>query len=86
MAVAYMLLRKPLQESLYLLESMALDETDFVNKLSTDPLFLRPKNGGGPEGHARRISKVLSKIGLDEAIDSQYISELRYDKKRANTN
>lgn len=81
MAVAYMLLRKPLQESLYLLESMALDETDFVNKLSTDPLFLRPKNGGGPEGHALRISKVLSKIGLDEAIDSQYISELRYDKK-----
>lgn len=81
MAVAYMLLRKPLQESLYLLESMALDETDFVNKLSDDPLFLRPKNGGGPEGHTRRINKILSKIGLNEALDGQYISELRYDKQ-----
>ena len=81
MAIAYTLLRKPIQESMYLLESMALDEDDFVEKLSVDPLFLRPKNGGGPEGHTKRINKILSKTGLMNVFDSEYISKLRYDKK-----
>lgn len=37
MAVSFMLLRKPLQESLYLLESMAIDKNSFVEHLSKDP-------------------------------------------------
>ena len=65
MSVAFMLLRKPIQESLYLLEAMVIDENDFVEKLSLDPMFLRPKNGGGPEGHAKRINTVLNRIGLE---------------------
>ncbi|MCR3908614.1 hypothetical protein NUK47_07460 [Aeromonas hydrophila] len=81
MAVSFMLLRKPLQESLYLLESMAIDKSSFVEHLSKNPLFLRPKNGGGPVGHAQRIDIVLGKIGLRKIFSSQYISELRYDKK-----
>ncbi|CAJ1811744.1 hypothetical protein COCAGNCG_01668 [Aeromonas dhakensis] len=81
MAVSFMLLRKPLQESLYLLESMAIDKNSFVEHLSKNPLFLRPKNGGGPVGHAQRIDIVLDKMGLREIFSSQYISELRYDKK-----
>ncbi|EHU8078558.1 hypothetical protein KZN62_003574 [Vibrio cholerae] len=80
MAVSFMLLRKPIQESLYLLEAMAISEVDFVQKLSEDPMFLRPKNGGGPEGHARRIGKVLEKIGLVELISAEYLAELRYQK------
>lgn len=81
MAVSFMLLRKPLQESLYLLESMAIDKNSFVEHLSKDPLFLRPKNGGGPLGHTQRIDIVLGKMGLRKIFSSQYISELRYDKK-----
>ncbi|RQM78640.1 hypothetical protein EHZ47_00610 [Aeromonas jandaei] len=81
MAVSFMLLRKPLQESLYLLESMAIDKGSFVEHLSKNPLFLRPKNGGGPVGHAQRIGIVLDKMGLGKIFSSQYISELRYDKK-----
>lgn len=81
MAVAYMLIRKPLQESLYLLESIVLNQTNFAEQLSNDPLKLRAQNAGGPDGHARRIHEVLDKLGLSEVLDSQYISELRYDKK-----
>ncbi|WP_158141999.1 hypothetical protein [Vibrio furnissii] len=80
MAVSFMLLRKPIQESLYLLEAMAISEVDFVQKLSEDPMFLRPKNGGGPEGHTKRINKVLQKIGMAELLSPEYLAELRYQK------
>ncbi len=80
MSVAFMLLRKPIQESLYLLEAMVIDESDFVEKLSLDPMFLRPKNGGGPEGHAKRIKTVLNRIGLEGVMSPEYLGELRYNK------
>ncbi|WP_332706212.1 hypothetical protein [Plesiomonas shigelloides] len=80
MAVSFMLLRKPIQENLYLLEAMVINEVDFVLKLSEDPLFLRPKNGGGPDGHAKRIGKVLDRIGLINLINPEYLAELRYQK------
>ncbi|OBU16387.1 hypothetical protein AYY19_04310 [Photobacterium aquimaris] len=80
MSVAFMLLRKPIQESLYLLEAMAIDEIGFVQKLSEDPMFLRPKNGGGPVGHTKRIKNVLKIIGLENVMSPKYLAELRYDK------
>lgn len=80
MAISYMLLRKPIQESLYLLESIIIDEDKFVSMLSENPLKLRPKNGGGPEGHSKRIEKVLEKIGVQDLLDPEYIASLRYDK------
>ena len=80
MSVAFMLLRKPIQESLYLLEAMAINEVDFVQKLSEDPMFLRPKNGGGPVGHTKRIQTVLEIIGLEKTMSPEYLAELRYDK------
>ena len=35
LGISYMLIRKPLQESLYLLEAVVLDESDFAEKLVT---------------------------------------------------
>ena len=37
-----MLIRKPIQESLYLLESMIIDETAFGKSMAENPLELRP--------------------------------------------
>lgn len=81
MAVAYMLIRKPIQESLYVLESMIIDEEKFVNDLENDPMKLRPKNGGGVEGHSKRVSNVLEILEMDGVLDPVYIAQLRYDKK-----
>ncbi|EHC7290890.1 hypothetical protein P3584_22795 [Vibrio parahaemolyticus] len=80
MSLAYTLLRKPIQEHLYLLEAMAVDEDFFVEKFSEDPLYFRPKNGGGVLGHTKRIHKILDKNGLSHLIDCKYIAKLRYDK------
>ena len=39
--ISYMLIRKPIQESLYLLESMIIDETAFGKSMADNPLELR---------------------------------------------
>lgn len=80
LAVSYMLIRKPLQESLYLLEKILLDELDFAAKLATDPLQLRPHTAGGIEGHTKRIQSVLELLGEAYLLDANYIAQLRYDK------
>ncbi|MBB5320319.1 hypothetical protein [Marinobacter oulmenensis] len=81
LSITYMLVRKPIQENLYVLESMVLDNLNFANTLASDSLRLRPKNAGGVEGHKNRISKVLEVIGETERLDAGYIAQLRYDKK-----
>ncbi|QPO21985.1 hypothetical protein HXW90_21745 [Pseudomonas sp. Y39-6] len=43
LAVAYMLLRKPFQESLYLLESVVADKACFAKMIAEDPAKLRPQ-------------------------------------------
>ena len=80
LAIAYMLLRKPLQESLYVLESVISDKPAFANMIAKDPLKLRPQNAGGLEGHTRRIQKVLDVIGESWRFDAGYLAKLRYDK------
>ncbi|MEH6442841.1 MAG: hypothetical protein V7784_03000 [Oceanospirillaceae bacterium] len=81
MTVAFMLIRKPIQESLYVLESMIIDEEKFVNDLETKPQLLQPSSGGGVEGHTKRVSRVLEKICMGGVLDPKYIAQLRYDKK-----
>ncbi|WP_149086498.1 hypothetical protein [Pseudomonas prosekii] len=80
LAIAYMLLRKPFQESLYLLKSVVSDKAAFAKKIAEDPLQLRPQNAGGLEGHTRRIQSVLDTIGESWRFDANYIAKLRYDK------
>lgn len=78
--VTYALIRKPLQENLFVLESIVLDEAGFAEKLATNPLSLRPHTAGGPEGHTRRIQRVLEIIKQTEVFDAAYLSQLRYEK------
>lgn len=80
MAISYMLIRKPIQESLYVLEAMVLDEAQFTKDLSENPLKLRHKNGGDVAGQSKRISKVLDKLNLGNLLDAEYIAQLRFDK------
>lgn len=80
LSVSYILLRKPLQESMYVLESIIIDELDFASKLATNPLLLRPKNAGGLDGHTKRIKLVLDTIREAERFDASYIAQLRYLK------
>lgn len=80
LGISFMLIRKPLQESLYLLESIVLDELNFSETLAADPLKLRSQNAGGVSGHAERIQMVLDIIGETSRLDAKYIAQLRYDK------
>lgn len=76
--ITFMLIRKPIQESLYLLESMVLDE--FTDYMVNDPLKLRQKNAGGIDNHSRRINIVLERLQKLQYFDPVYIAKLRYDK------
>lgn len=79
--IAYMLLRKPIQENLYLFEEMILREDSFIKVFEENPLLLRPKNAGDIEGHKNRIKIILETLKLDSILDSSYLATLRYDKK-----
>lgn len=81
LCTAYMLIRKPLQESLFLLESVIIDPLDFADKLATEPLLLRGLKGGGVEVHAKRIDKVLQMVGETQRLSAPYLAQLRYDKR-----
>lgn len=80
LSVSYMLIRKPIQESLYLLESLVLDELNFAELMANDPLKLRPKNAGSVIAHQNRIEKVLKIINSSPCLNASYIAQLRYDK------
>lgn len=80
MSVAYMLIRKPIQESLFVLEDMFLDRDAFVSNLERNQSRLQPKITGGVDGHKKRVSKILKSLGFNGAFDPNYIAQLRYDK------
>ena len=79
-SIAYMLIRKPIQENLYLLEEMILKD-DFIDIFESNPLKLRHKNGGDVNGHDLRIKTILKDLNFDQILDSHYLATLRYDKK-----
>ena len=80
LTVAFALLRKPIQENLYVLESIALDPEDFAKQLSGNPAGLHGPGIGGVEAHYRHISDVLIKLNLENQFDAQYLANLRYEK------
>jgi hypothetical protein len=79
--VTFILLRKPIQESLFLLESIVIDEVDFASKLTDSPLALRGRSAGGLDPHARRIDTVLETIGEKKRFNAGYLAQLRYSKE-----
>ena len=82
--ISYMLIRKPIQESLYLLESMIIDETAFGKSMAENPLELRPsvsmKKNGITE-HEERINIVLDRLQLSNLFSASYLANLRYNKR-----
>lgn len=80
LSIAFMLLRKPIQESLYVLESIVADRKGFARLLSQDSVKLQHSQAGGVEGHTKRIQTVLETIGATEQFDSLALAKLRYDK------
>lgn len=82
--ISYMLIRKPIQESLYLLESMIIDETAFGKSMAENPLELRPSvamKKNGIQGHEERINIVLDKLKLSNLFSASYLANLRYNKR-----
>ena len=57
LTVSFMLLRKPLQESLFVLEAVIADRAGFAKKLSYDPLKLWSQGAGGQERPYSKYSK-----------------------------
>lgn len=72
--VTYALIRKPLQESLFVLESIVLDEAGFAETLARNPLMLRSRTVGGVDGHACHIQKVLEITGTTNQFDAEYLA------------
>jgi hypothetical protein len=81
LTVAFVLLRKPLQESLFLLETVIADRSGFAEKLTYEPVKLWSQGAGGVEVHTKRIRKVLDLLGEGERFDAAYLAQLRYDKE-----
>jgi hypothetical protein len=77
--VTYALLRKPLQENLFIFEVMAASPALFARHLSENPLLLRGQKTGGLETHAQRISAALQVLNEEDRFDSGYLAQLRYD-------
>lgn len=82
LTISYMLIRKPLQESLFVLESMVLDRKQFIEDYTNNQKKLSPSSTGGLDGHISRIEQVLHKLDFPglESFDASYIAKLRYDK------
>jgi len=78
--VSYTLLRKPIQESLYVLEAVSMDREEFSQKLSEDPLKLWSQGAGGRDAHVKNIATVLNALGGDGQFNADYLAQLRYDK------
>jgi hypothetical protein len=78
--VCYALIRKPLQEDLFLLEIISTDPEAFAHSLLENPMALRAQKAGGIEAHTRRISKALEVLGEQDRFDAAYIAQLRYDR------
>jgi hypothetical protein len=78
--VSYALIRKPLQENLFLLEVISTDPEAFAQLLVENPLALRAQKAGGIEAHTRRIAKALDVLGEQDRFDAAYLAQLRYDR------
>jgi hypothetical protein len=81
LGISFTLVRKPLQESLFVLESIVFDRQNFAEKLTNDPIKLGSQKAGGVEAHTKRIQKVLDLLGESHRFDADYLARLRYDKE-----
>jgi hypothetical protein len=80
LTVTYSLLRKPLQEILYVFETMLVDLDRFGKLMVENPSLLHSQSAGGIEVHRSRVNHVLSILNETDRFDGGYIAQLRYDK------
>jgi hypothetical protein len=80
LGTTYMLIRKPLQESLFLLESVVLNRLEFAESLATQPTKQLGAKTGGVGPHTLRIQRVLELVGESRRLNAAYLAQLRYDK------
>lgn len=86
MTLAFTLLRKPIQENLFLIEEMILSAKDYAEKLEKSPKGLdgtRYASGNDEErllAHSHRVGQILEETCSAEVFDPSYIARLRYDK------
>lgn len=85
MTLAFMLLRKPLEENLIILEEIARGKIAFADKFENARNLIEKAGYGGLSGHAKRIQDVLDIAGLQDVFDASYLAELRYDKNSRDT-
>jgi hypothetical protein len=83
--VSYMLVRKPIQENLYLFEKIINNETLFTESLCFEPQKLDRGSSGGLEQYIKLTSNVLDKVDSLGCLNAEYISTLRYDKNSLDT-
>jgi hypothetical protein len=81
LAVCYSLLRKPLQETLFVFEKMLIDLDEFVELIKRSPEKLYLESVGGLRAQTERINKVLELLLETDRFDADYIAQLRYDKQ-----
>ena len=82
---AFILLRKPLEESLIILEEIARNKLAFAKNLEHARNLIEKSGYGGLAGHVKRVEEVLEVAGLKEVFDATYLVELRYDKNSRDT-
>jgi hypothetical protein len=80
LTTTYALLRKPLQDNLFLLEAIATDLDGFSEQFVENPLKLQARTAGDRAAHAKRIARVLEAIGESNRFDPDFLAEIRYDK------
>jgi len=80
LTVTYALLRKPLQDSLFLLEVISTDVGQFAQHMVEGSEQLVSGKAGGHSAHARRIGAALKVLGEDDRFDADFLARLRYDK------
>lgn len=78
--VSFILLRKPLQETLYLFEMMLINRSEFAAKLASDPALLALRAVTGRDTHATRVSRACELMGCTDIFDPKYLANLRYNK------
>jgi hypothetical protein len=80
LTTTYALLRKPLQDNLFVLEAIATDLESFSEQFVENPLKLQSRTAGDRKAHSARIANVLDVIGESDRFDPDFLAEVRYDK------
>lgn len=84
LTVTYALLRKPFKENLFYLEWLLTDPEDLLRKFHFNGIESLIVSGVGaisPQKKKEIIKKAMKKTSHGEWIDSNFIYNLRYDKK-----